>query len=74
MILIEYNGQQHYKPHKRFFGGEKGFQELKKRDEIKQAYCKARLIPLIVVPYWQFDNLKSYLAKRIKAVVGDAST
>ena len=48
--LIEYDGRQHFEPIE-FFGGEKGFEQTKKRDEIKNAYCKINNIPLLRLPY-----------------------
>lgn len=48
--LIEYDGKQHFEPIE-FFGGQKGFEETKKRDSIKNAYCKSHNIPLLRLPY-----------------------
>lgn len=49
-IIIEYNGLQHYKPIT-FFGGQKGFEYLKKRDKIKENYCKENNIELLIISY-----------------------
>lgn len=48
--LIEYDGKQHFEPIE-FFGGQKGFEEIKKRDTIKNMYCKSNNIPLLRLPY-----------------------
>ncbi len=48
--LVEYDGKQHFEPVD-FFGGQKGFESSQKRDEIKNAYCKANNIPLLRLPY-----------------------
>lgn len=48
--LIEYDGKQHFEPIE-FFGGQEGFEEIKKRDIIKNAYCKSKNIPLLRLPY-----------------------
>ena len=69
IALIEYHGQQHYKPHKNFFGGVPGFRSLQKRDKIKMDYCEAHGIPLIIVPYWQFKNLVPYLTRKLMAII-----
>lgn len=45
-ICIEFNGLQHYKPHK-FFGGDKMFEYQKIRDKTKRIYCKEKGIHLI---------------------------
>ncbi len=47
---IEYDGEQHYVPKKRF-GGEVGFENTKKHDQIKNEYCKINNIPLLRIPY-----------------------
>jgi hypothetical protein len=57
-ILIEYNGLQHYKP-VAFFGGEKGFEYLKQRDEIKKQYCLDNNINLLILSY--NDNIEEKL-------------
>jgi len=49
-ICIEYDGKQHYAICKHF-GGEKAFNELKNRDEIKNNYCKNNNIKLIRISY-----------------------
>lgn len=33
----------------------------KKHDEIKKKYCIDNNIPLIEIPYWEFDDLEYYL-------------
>lgn len=48
--LIEYDGKQHFEPID-WFGGEVGFKNTKKRDEIKNVYCKQNNIPLLRLPY-----------------------
>ena len=67
ICAIEYDGEQHYKviPH---FGGEAGLQKRKKRDEIKTNYCKENNIPLIRIPYWEFDNISQILDKEISGL------
>tara|TARA_B100001758_G_scaffold150847_1_gene129971 strand:+ start:311 stop:1147 length:837 start_codon:yes stop_codon:yes gene_type:complete len=37
-VVIEYNGEQHYKPNE-FYGGKKGFELTQKRDKLKKEYC-----------------------------------
>lgn len=45
-FAIEYDGEQHRKPIK-YFGGKDAFESLKKRDEMKNKYCKENNIQLI---------------------------
>lgn len=49
-LLIEYDGEQHYKPI-RHFGGEKAFQIRHKHDLIKNNYCEDNGINLLRIPY-----------------------
>lgn len=56
-ILIEVQGEQHFKPIK-YFGGEKAFQETQKRDKIKFNYCKNKNIKLIYINYSDIKSLK----------------
>lgn len=53
---IEYNGQQHYTPVE-YYGGVSGFEYRKTNDEIKRRYCSDNGISLIVIPYWEFENI-----------------
>ena len=63
-ICIEYHGRQHYEPVE-FFGGKKNFNEQRKRDKIKEKYCKENNIPLLVIPYWEFDNIEKILEENL---------
>lgn len=62
--LVEYDGIQHYEPVK-FFGGEKKFEIQKNRDSIKNTYCIENNIPLIRIPYWEFDNIEKILSDKL---------
>ena len=48
--LIEYDGEQHFKPIG-YFGGEERFQLQQKYDRIKTEYAIAHNLPLIRIPY-----------------------
>ena len=61
-IMIEVDGEQHFKPIK-YFGGSEGFRELKKRDFLKNRYCFENNIKLIRIPYFDIDNFQRYLNK-----------
>ena len=63
-LLIEYDGIQHFKVIN-YFGGRKGFQNLKKNDEIKNKFAKENNIKLLRIPYYQFNNIISKLDKII---------
>lgn len=49
-ICIEVNGRQHYESID-YFGGEKAFESLTKRDNLKIKYCEDNNIPLIL--FWK---------------------
>lgn len=49
--IIEYDGEQHFRPIE-WFGGDEGFNNLLKRDEIKNEYCKENNIPILRIPYY----------------------
>lgn len=57
--LIEVDGQQHFKAVDYGCGEEMAnarFIAQQKRDKIKDEYCKKYNIPLLHIPYWEFDN------------------
>ena len=53
-MCIEFDGEQHYRP-VAFGKKEDDFEELKKRDAIKDQYCKEHGITLVRVPYYALD-------------------
>jgi len=60
--LIEYDGQQHFKPVS-YFGGQKRFEDQIKKDKLKNEYCTKNKIKLIRIKYDEFDkiNIKKLL-------------
>ena len=63
--LIEYQGLQHYEPVS-YFGGEKKFLENKRRDKMKEDYCKNNGINLIIIGYWDYDNIEKILTRELE--------
>ena len=65
-ILIEFDGRQHYE----YIGGYftyDDFQNLQKRDEYKNKWCKENNIPLIRIPYFDEDKITDeYIMEVIK--------
>jgi len=63
--MCEVQGEQHYFPVD--FGGkgkewaEDQFKELQIRDGIKEQYCLSHNIPLLKIPYWDFDKIPEIL-------------
>ncbi len=69
-IAYEYQGEQHYYPVN--FGGlddetaDKNFKVGQIRDNIKREYCEKNEIPLIEIPYWEYDNMEDFLINKWK--------
>lgn len=66
IILIEYDGIQHFKPVE-MFGGEKGFKETQARDKVKNDYCDSRDdLHLIRIPYtFSDEEVKSIIISNL---------
>lgn len=68
-IAFEYNGEQHYRPIDFAGKGEewanKEFEKTISRDKAKIEYCKNNNIPIIVVPYWEKDNMENYILNEL---------
>jgi very-short-patch-repair endonuclease len=59
-LLIEYDGQQHFKPIK-FFGGENNFKIGQNNDKIKNNFAKDNNIDLLRIKYDQINNIEQIL-------------
>lgn len=69
-ILIEYNGSIHYKYDKNgtIFNKE-SYEDRVRRDAIKAEYAKRNNIPLLVIPYTDYNILsESYLMEKINEI------
>ena len=64
---IEYNGEQHYRP-VNIFGGEKRFKKQLLHDNLKRQYCEINNINLIIVPYWEKENIENFLMGEFKKI------
>lgn len=65
-IAIEYDGEQHYWPvirrgMKSNQDAVNSYEVTVRHDAIKTEYCKTHGIPLIRIPYWEADNMESFL-------------
>ena len=65
--VIEYQGEQHYRP-MRYNGGDLKFGLRNMRDAIKKSYCEAHNIPLLIVPYTEFNNIDTHLSKFLRQI------
>lgn len=65
-ICIEYDGEQHYMKEKFKWRDKTGcneshFETIQLHDFIKTKYCLENKIPLIRIPYWEADDMESFL-------------
>lgn len=58
-LLIEVNGEQHYRQVKKFQKTRQDFLKQKERDRKKISYCLAHRIDLYIIPYWDIDKVNS---------------
>lgn len=65
LLACEYDGLQHFQPVN--FNGiddkraEDNFKITQNHDRIKNNYCINNRIPLLRIPYWEFDNIEEIL-------------
>ena len=61
-LLIEYDGEQHFHEIR---NDRYDFQELQKRDTFKNNWCIKNNMPLVRIPYYDFDKLTTENMRRI---------
>ena len=70
--MIEFNGKQHYEPVDFAGKGEKWAEKLfvmnQKRDSIKVEFLKENKIPLLIIPYWDFERIDSLICDFLKTL------
>lgn len=59
-IIIEIDGEQHFKQIKKFQKTRQDFLKQQERDRRKNSYCLANNIPLYRIPYWEIENINSF--------------
>ena len=59
-ILLEIDGEQHFKFNKRFYKKQSDFKKAQERDRLKNSYCLSHKIKLYRIPYWEIENLKIF--------------
>jgi len=65
LFLIEYDGEQHFKPIT-FFGGNEGLIMRQCNDKIKTNYCRKNDIGLLRISYKQIDNIENIILNFMK--------
>ena len=63
-LLIEYQGEQHFKPYK-IFGGEEQFAIQQEHDRRKREYAKDNGYRLLEISYKDYNNIDNILTKAI---------
>ena len=64
-LCIEYHGEQHYKKIEFFEKRSGGFVELKKRDKIKEKFCKLNNINYIKISYKEFNQINQKIKNKL---------
>jgi hypothetical protein len=59
-LVIEYDGEHHFRPVK-IFHDNTSFSKVKKSDRLKNNYCKSNNIHLLRIPFWEFNNLNEII-------------
>ena len=63
ICLIEFDGMQHYTGWRQ---KQESLEEIQKKDNFKNKYCKQHNIPLVRIPYWDLDKIdEKYLLNKI---------
>lgn len=57
LVLLEYDGNQHFNYPNKFHKTQSDFLQAKERDRTKNKFCLLNKIPLIRIPYWALENL-----------------
>ncbi len=68
VLLVEYDGILHYEAVDHF-GGEESLLQTQHNDKIKTDYCASHNIPLLRIPYWDFDNIESILDEALEKYI-----
>lgn len=64
-FIVEYDGEQHFYPIDFAGRGQswaiKSYNNVKKRDSIKNEYCIKNNIPIYRIPYWEYENIRKII-------------
>jgi len=67
-LVIEYDGEQHYKPVK-IFHNNTSFKSVKESDRLKNLYCKTNNINLLRIPFWEFNSLNKIIDTTLSELI-----
>lgn len=68
-ILIEYQGQHHFKPVNKGQRGKSVHKKTLENDQIKKQFCKDNNIQLLTINYWELKDIFSILEKQLNELV-----
>jgi very-short-patch-repair endonuclease len=68
-MCIEFDGAQHFRSVE-YWGGEEGLKLIRKRDKIKNDFCKENNIKLLRIPYWKIKNIEDIIKGALKGAFG----
>ena len=62
-LLIDYDGEYHYKPVRGSTPEQKqkNLEICQRRDKIKNDWAKVNNIPLLRIPYWDYDRIEELI-------------
>jgi hypothetical protein len=64
-LLIEYDGVFHYNKYYK----EQNFEVMQHHDQLKNQYCQQHNIPLLRIPYWDYNNIEEILTNYLKEMI-----
>ena len=64
-LIIEYNGEQHYKEYPFFHRKPDSFNGQLMRDFIKKDYAEENGYDFLVIPYWQYKDIDKILSEKL---------
>lgn len=69
-LFIEFDGSQHYKP-ARYKGSDtqknlQDFEDVQRRDKLKNKYCAKNKINLLRIPYYESKNIDSIICNHLQ--------
>ena len=65
-LLIEFQGEQHYRRPENYWNGNAGLKKQRHHDWLKRKYAKDMGINLLIIPYWEINNINAILEKTIR--------
>lgn len=68
-LLIEYDGEQHFRPLNKYKGIDCEFEKIKLRDEFKNKWVKDNGYNLLRIPYFEFKNINKILDRELNNVI-----